>query len=173
MNYTISSNCFVDEGGSAEFYLVKENPKIGFKQFRNKKFAERARKKQLLLSRFNLAPKVLSKLCKLKFDFDAYQQETNWGFLTERAVIVDEKKMTTKLVQIQRLVENIHKKTGLKFWDCHYYNIGYVNRNNKAKLVCIDTGNESFMRHCNAWGMITPGPKCSSCKKYQCSCVDY
>lgn len=173
MKYTISSDSFLDEGGSAEFYLIKENPNIGFKQFRNKKCAEKARRKQKLLSKFNLAPKVLSNLCKLEFDFIEYKQETNWGFLTERARLVDEEKMRHRMRDIQDLVENIYNKTKLKFWDCHYYNIGYIKRQNKAKLVCIDTGSESFIRDSNAWGYGFPGPKCTSCKRYRCVCTDY
>ncbi|MFM7796012.1 MAG: hypothetical protein ACKO7N_04540 [Candidatus Nitrosotenuis sp.] len=171
MKYTIDSDCFIDEGGSAEFYLVKENPRIGFKQFRNKKTALRARQKQYLLSKHNLAPKVLSKLCKLQFDFQDYKLSTNWGFLTERAKLVDEKIMSKRMAQIQKLVKNIYDKTKLKFWDCHYYNVGYIKRNNRSKLVCIDTGNESFLRDSNAWGFNFPGPKCTSCKRYQCICA--
>ena len=70
-------------------------------------------------------------------------------------------------------MQNIEKKTKLKFWDCHYYNMGYIKRNNKAKLVCIDTGSESFNRDADAWGMGTPGPKCNYCNKYQCNCSLY
>lgn len=167
----IDENYLIDEGGSAEFYLIKENPKIGFKQFKNKKFAQKAIDKQLILSKFNLAPKVYSRLCRLNFRNTS--QPTNWGFLTERAILVDEKKMVNKLGQIQILVENIYEKTKLKFWDCHYYNIGYIKRNNKAKLVCIDTGSESFHSNSNAWGFSFPGPKCNYCKKFQCVCLDY
>jgi hypothetical protein len=81
--------------------------------------------------------------------------------------------MRKRLSEIQNLVNIIHDKTGLKFWDCHYYNIGYVTRNKKSKLVCIDTGKESFDRECNAWGFSEPGPKCNYCKKYQCKCSIY
>lgn len=171
MKYTILCNEFgYDEGGSAEFYQIKENKNLGFKQFRNKKFANAAYNKQKLLSRFGLAPKVYSKVTKLTYEWG---EKTNWGYITEKARIADEEVMKKRLREIQSLVENIHKKTKLKFWDCHYWNVGYVKRNNKAKLVCIDTGIESFNPDSNAWGFSDPGPKCNYCNRYQCYCSVY
>lgn len=176
MKYTIDINNF-DEGGSAEFYNIKENKNLGFKQFRSKKFANEAYSKQKLLSKFGLAPKVYGKVSRLEIKIEnfageqyLYSDYTNWGYVTERARIADEKVMKKRLREIQSLVESIEKKTKLKFWDCHYWNVGYVKRNNKAKLVCIDTGFESFDRNTDAWGMGTPGPKCNYCKKYKCKC---
>lgn len=171
MKYTIDS-CNFDEGGSAEFFSIKENKKLGFKQFRSKKSANSAYQKQKLLSKYGLAPKVVGKVCKLKAKEGPITYETNWGFVTERAKIVDEKTWTRKLDKIQNLVDTIQQKTGLKFWDCHYYNIGYIKRKNKAKLVCIDTGSESFDRNANAWGYEKPGPKCDYCDKCSCNCED-
>jgi hypothetical protein len=173
MKYTIDdSDCF-DEGGSAEFFHIKEDKKLGFKQFKNKKNALIALRQQKLLHKFGLAPKVIGGICKLNIEYGNYSIETNWGFITEKARLVSEDIMSKRLKEIQKLVDNIHQKTGLKFWDCHYYNIGYIQRKNKSKLVCIDTGSESFKRDSNAWGFSKPGPKCNYCNKYQCSCVDY
>lgn len=176
MKYTIDINHF-DEGGSAEFYDIKEDKNLGFKQFRNKRHATLAYKKQKLLSRFGLAPKVYGKVCRLEIKIKnfggeeyTYSDYTNWGYVTEKARIADEKVMKKRLKEIQSLVESIEKKTKLKFWDCHYWNVGYIKRNNKAKLVCIDTGTESFDSSSNAWGFENPGPKCDYCKKYQCKC---
>ena len=73
---------------------------------------------------------------------------------------------------IQDLVDEIKEKTGLKFWDCHWYNVGTVVRNKKKKVVCIDTGKESFDGNANAWGFADPGPKCGYCLKYQCKCPE-
>jgi hypothetical protein len=112
-------------------------------------------------------------VCKLPIKIDNclnYKLNTNWGFITEKAKILDENVMKKRLRDIQDLVKNIEKKTKLKFWDCHYWNIGYIKRNNKAKLVCIDTGPESFNSDANAWGLNSPGPKCNFCMKYQCRC---
>jgi hypothetical protein len=167
MKYTIDIDNF-DEGGSAEFYNIKENKNLGFKQFRNKNFANAAYDKQKILSRFGLAPKVYGKVCKLSIS--PWNGISGWGYVTERAKILDEKVMKKRLKDIQNLVQTIEKKTKLKFWDCHYYNMGYVKRNNKAKLVCIDTGKESFDSMANAWGFNSPGPKCNYCNKYQCRC---
>ena len=172
MKYTIDLNRW-DEGGSAEFYHIKEDKNLGFKQFRNKKFANIAYNKQKLLSRFSLAPKVYGKVCRLEIKIEnfggkeyTYSDYTNWGYVTEKARMADEKVMKKRLREIQSLVQSIEKKTKLKFWDCHYYNMGYVKRNNKAKLVCIDTGSESFNCDADAWGMGTPGPKCAYCNRY-------
>jgi hypothetical protein len=169
MKYTINSNDFdwCDEGGSAEFYRINEDKNLGFKQFRNKKFAIDAYNKQRLLSKFGLAPKVYGKITKLNYEWG---EKTNWGYITEKARIVDEEVMKKRLREIESLVQSIQQKTKLKFWDCHYWNVGYVKRNNKAKLVCIDTGKESFDSDCNAWGFGKPGPKCDYCNRYQCSC---
>ena len=68
--------------------------------------------------------------------------------------------------KLENLVNKIREKTGLKFWDCHWTNVGYTNN----RLVCIDTGKESFTPYCNAWGFIEPGPKCPYCNDYQCYC---
>lgn len=173
MKYTIDINDF-DEGGSAEFYRINGSKTLGFKQFGSKKSATSAYDKQKLLSKFGLAPKVYGKVCKLKIEItDRYTDYTNWGYVTEKAKILNENVMKKRLKQIQGLVENIQKKTKLKFWDCHYYNVGYVKRKNKAKLVCIDTGKESFISDANAWGFSEPGPKCNYCNKYQCGCSIY
>lgn len=172
MKYTIDcdkEDC-CDEGSSAEFYWIKENKNLGFKQFRDKKYATSAYNKQKLLNRFGLAPKVYGSICKLPMKSEWYDGMSGWGYITECAKVLDEKIMKKRLKEIQSLVENIHKKTKLKFWDCHYWNVGYIKRNNKAKLVCIDTGSESFDRDANAWGFNTPGPKCDFCNKYQCKC---
>jgi exopolyphosphatase/pppGpp-phosphohydrolase len=167
MKYTIKNDIHYDEGGSAEFYLIKENESLGFKQFGSKRSATTAYNKQKLLSKYNLAPKIIGKITKLKYEWG---DDTDWGYVTERAKVLDEKVMNKRLKDIQNLVETIENKTRLRFWDCHYYNIGYVKRNNKAKLVCIDTGPESFNRDANAWGMATPGPKCGYCNRYCCNC---
>jgi hypothetical protein len=171
MKYTIHDDgfgCF-EEGGCAEFYWIKEDKTLGFKQFSSKKSAIVAYNKQKLLSKFDLAPKVIGKITKIKYEWG---DETNWGYVTEKAKILDEKVMKKRLRDIQNLVETIENKTRLRFWDCHYWNVGYVKRNNKAKLVCIDTGSESFSRDADAWGMGTPGPKCGYCSRYQCRCSD-
>jgi hypothetical protein len=70
-------------------------------------------------------------------------------------------------------VTKIHEKTKLKFWDCHWSNVGVIQRKGRNKVVCIDTGKESFDGCANAWGFADPGPKCSYCLRYQCRCSEY
>lgn len=168
MKYII--NKMRGEGGSAEFYTIKGHKNLGFKQFRNKASAIYAYKKQKLLSQLDLAPKVYGKVCKLAIGNKFYSASTNWGYITEYAKKFPKKDSYTKLKELQKLVEDIHAKTRLKFWDCHPFNLGYIVRNNKTKLVCIDTGRESFKRENNAWGSRNPGPQCYSCKNFNCNC---
>lgn len=159
-----------DEGGSAGFYILKESKTIGFKEFNSKREAEYAYKIQKKLARLGLAPKVYGKICKIKvearhFSGEKWFESTGWGFLTQ--IVKISKRLSRQ--KIQKLVNDIRKKARLSFWDCHEYNIG-VYRN---KYVCIDTGKESFDANCDAWGMGTPGPFCSECKKYSCKCEGY
>lgn len=161
MKTKYTAKFLTDEGGSASFYILKESKTLGFKEFNSKPQAEYAYKIQKKLARLGLAPKVYGKICKLKFaNCDDYY--TGWGFLTQIAKI--RKKLSRK--KIQELVDNIHKKAKLLFWDCHEYNIGILNN----KYVCIDTGRESFDSICNSWGNMNPGPFCKECGKHSCSC---
>lgn len=171
MKYII--NQMSAEGGSVEFYAIKNHRYLGFKQFRNKHSATYAYDKQKLLSKLGLAPKVYGKVCKLIIKNRYYTGISGWGYITERAKTVKEKTISKQLAALQKLVEDIHTKTKLKFWDCHPYNLGYITRNNKTKLVCIDTGSESFNSDNDAWGRGKPGPKCDTCQQFNCSCFGY
>lgn len=167
--YKIEDPDNYSEGGSAEFYYLKNEPNLGFKQFKNKKWALDAHKRQKRLAKFDLAPKVYTSVRRLR---TSWYSASGWGFITEKALILDDNIMSKRLRQIQNLVDTIYEKTGWKFWDCHYYNIGYIQRKNKKILVCIDTGSESFKCDGNAWGNPDPGPKCSYCLKYNCRCEE-
>lgn len=167
--YTIDYSGWTDEGGYCQVYSIKNKPGWIFKEFRNKKKAHEAYSRQKVLSKYDLAPQVYSNVCQLDFAPDGgYNPATtsDWGYITEFAKVSNKIKMT----DIQHLVENIYKSTGLKFWDCHYYNVGLVSRNKTSKLVCIDTGKESFDGLANAWGNLFPGPRCHLCYEYQCRC---
>lgn len=170
MKTNFTAKILKDEGGSSVFYSLKESKTIGFKEFHSKQKAEYAYKIQKKLAKFGLAPKVYGKICKIKIETkdyfgDRWIDYSGWGFLTQ--IVRISKKLSRK--KIQKLVDDIHKKAKLSFWDCHEYNIG-VYRN---KYVCIDTGKESFDSDCNSWGMENPGPLCKECKKYSCKCGDY
>lgn len=171
MKYTIDYTSWFSEGGSCQFYPIVEDINLGFKEFFNKARATKARSIQQKLSGFDLAPKVYSPVCKLMMvdhEDNCYSQQSDWGYVTE---IACHKRFSKKnLKQIQSLVDQIEQKTSLKFWDCHYDNLGLIQRKGKQKLVCIDTGKESFDSSANAWGNPDPGPQCGYCKKFSCKC---
>lgn len=171
MKYTIDYSDWFDEGGYSQFYPILEDKTLGFKEFYDKNHANKAYAIQKKLSRFDLAPKVYTKVCKLsmKDDQDSeFSMMSDWGYVTEMASTKNSNRRSLK--QIQKLVDEIYEKAHLKFWDCHYYNMGLVKRKGRQKLVCIDTGKESFDGDANAWGNTDPGPKCGYCQKYQCKC---
>lgn len=152
------------EGGSAQFYSIIGHKKIGFKEFANKRLAQKSYSVQKKLAKLGLAPKVYGNLRKLPFKGTPYK--SNWGYVTQ---VVDVG-MRVSLKKIQNLVDQIYSKTKLKFWDCHEYNVGKIGRGKDSKLVIIDTGPESFTSNANAWGNENPGPKCSECCKLNCKC---
>jgi hypothetical protein len=170
--YEIDYSDWFDEGGCCQVYPIKNNKDLVFKEFRSKKKAQEAYSIQKKLAKFDFAPRVLDKVCKLNFakeDGVVFYDSSDWGYITEYAKTCQANTIIS-MQDIQDLVENIAAKTGLKFWDCHWYNVGIINRNGSKKLVCIDTGKESFNGDANAWGNIDPGPKCSYCLKYNCKC---
>ncbi len=143
-----------------------------FKAFRSKDIATVALTYQKKLAKYNLAPQVYTTL----FHINNPAKKSGWGFITEKAENFYSEVAWAKfdscgaLKKLQKLVEDIAQKTKLKFWDCHYGNIGYIIRDKKPVLVCIDTGKESFRNANNAWGYADPGPKCSYCLRYACRC---
>jgi len=170
--YLINTDWF-DQGGSCQVYSIENNSSILFKEFDTKTKAIESYKNQTKLSKYNLAPKIFSDICKLNFshkDPYLYNSESNWGYLTEKAMPVYHTKTNVRNIQI--LVEEIYDKTTLNFWDCHWYNVGLVYRQKTKKLVCIDTGEESFISTSNAWGNYNPGPLCCYCIKYDCICIE-
>lgn len=172
-SYLIDYSGWSDEGGYCQVYPIKDKTGWIFKEFKNKKKATESYKYQKILSKFDLAPQIYSKICQLEFaEDDGWKPDepSDWGYITERAYPV--KHCDSTMRQIQDLVESVKLKTGLKFWDCHWYNVGLVLRHNKKKLVCIDTGKESFSGTANAWGFSDPGPKCCYCEEYQCRCSE-
>jgi hypothetical protein len=161
------SDYYSEDGGYCTLFKVSHQPFLGFKEFISKSRAEYARKIQIKLSKYDLAPKVYSELCKMGYEPLFTNQISGWGYITELA------KPTNVNIQswkIQRLVDTIYDRTKLKFWDCHSANIGYIIREGKKKLVCIDTGKETWDGYANYFGNSDPGPKCSYCLKYQCKC---
>ena len=170
--YLIDYSDWFDEGGYCQVYPIKDKKDMVFKEFRNKKKAQESYRYHKKLAKFDLAPKIYSNICRLEFakEEDLYQPEpSDWGYVTELA-ITHEANTKISMANIQFLVDEIYSKTGLKFWDCHWYNVGLVHRGKKQRVVCIDTGKESFDGNANAWANPDPGPKCSYCEKYECKC---
>lgn len=171
--YLIDYSGWFDEGGYCQVYPIKENPLFVFKEFRSKNKATESRRLQTKLAKYDLAPQIYTNVCRIGFcEEDGWKPDepSDWGYITERAYPVSHNDKTMK--NIQYLVEDIEDKTGLKFWDCHWYNVGLVSRGRSRKLVCIDTGKESFSGMANAWGFSAPGPKCNYCNRYQCKCSE-
>jgi len=175
-DYLVDTSYMDDSGGYCDFLPIKAESGLGFKSFKTKKRALQSINNQIKLAEFNLAPKAHTSLCKIPYSFDPEllkywtpeQTVTSWGYVTEKAMLLDV--ADTPYRKLENLVNNIRNKIGLKFWDCHWSNVGYIKRRGKSKLVCIDTGEESFSSYCNAWGFLEPGPKCPYCEKYNCYC---
>jgi len=172
MNYIIDNTWF-DEGGYCNFYSLVNETNKGFKEFKNYKEAKKAFDNQILLYKYKLSPQIYSNIIRLPIKDSTYT--SSYGFVTETAeyfatepITRWSKKYTHLLEKIQDLVEHIKYHTNLDFWDCHQYNIGLIN----DKLVCIDTGNESFDPSSDAWGLGKPGPQCYYCYKYYCKCEE-
>ena len=171
-DYLIDYSGWFDEGGYCQVYPIKNHKDLIFKEFINKKKAQESYRYHKKLSKFDLAPKIYSNICKLEFapENDLYQPDpSDWGYVIELAKTYPAGTKIT-IYDIQFLVDEIYNKTGLKFWDCHWYNVGVVKRNKKKKVICIDTGKESFDANCNVWANSDPGPKCSYCDSYKCKC---
>jgi hypothetical protein len=162
------SDYYSEDGGYCTLFKVSNEPSLGFKEFISKSRAEYARKTQIKLSKHDLAPKVFSGLCRMGYEPLFVDQISGWGYVTELAKPT---KLNINLWKIQKLVDNIHDKTNLKFWDCHSANLGHIIREGKRKLVCIDTGKETWDGYSNYFGNSDPGPKCSYCLKYKCTCT--
>lgn len=167
--YIIDCSEWSDEGGYCQVYPIKDHEELVFKEFYDKRRANTSYLLNKKLAKYDLAPKVFGKLQKLEYTYMGISDTTNWGYITEYAKTY-EANTKISMRSIQKLVDSIQEKTGLKFWDSHWYNVGLVKRGKKKKLVCIDTGKESFDGYSNAWGNPDPGPKCSYCNKYYKSC---
>jgi hypothetical protein len=167
--YKIDLSSYTNSGGYCTLYCIKNYSDLGFKEFISKQRAEYAMRTQIKLSKFSLAPKVYSKLCKLKYSELFPTSSSGWGYITEIASLPNSKIISLK--SIQKLVDDIYSKTKLKFWDCHRDNLGYIIRRGKKKLVCVDTGKETWDGDANYFGNSDPGPKCSYCLKYKCQCL--
>ena len=165
-----------DSGGYCDFMPIRGRQDLGFKSFKYKSRAKKAWSFQNILSKHNLAPKLYTGLCKIAYSYDPEVLKfwepkysvTDWGFVTQKATMLETDDQPMK--KMQNLVDKIYENTSIKFWDCHWTNVGYIKYRGRNKLVCIDTGEESFQGYANAWGYEEPGPRCPYCNIYACEC---
>ena len=141
-DYLVDTSYMDDSGSYCDFLPIKGEDNLGFKSFKLKTRADETYKIQKKLAKFNLAPQIITEVCKIPYSYDPEllkywtpeQTVTSWGYVTEKAVMLDIDDMPYE--ELENLVNKIREKTGLKFWDCHWTNVGYINN----RLVCIDTG---------------------------------
>lgn len=137
-------------GSRSAFYVI--DSKRGFKEFGDKDEAEYAHAVQSKLSAWDMAPEVLSQIGKIRKSDGSL---SDWGYLTEIAQTIgcggnechcgecDEDYYFMYESQIQDLTDNMLRIVGVEFMDNHIGNVGFVRRNRKKVLVCIDFGSES------------------------------
>jgi hypothetical protein len=140
-----------DNCGSRSAFYVIDN-KRGFKEFGDKEEAEYAHAVQSKLSCIDLAPEVLSQIGKIRKSDGSL---SDWGYITEIAEMIgcggnecncgecDEDFYYMYEDKIQDLTDNMLRIAGIEFMDNHIGNVGFIRRNRKKVLVCIDFGQES------------------------------
>lgn len=140
-----------DNCGSRSAFYVIDN-KRGFKEFGDKEEAEYAHAVQSKLSNYDMAPCVLSDIGKIR---KSHGGLSSWGYITEIAEIIgcggnecscgecDEDYYEMYEYKIQDLTDNMLRIAGIEFMDNHIGNVGFIRRNRKKILVCIDFGQES------------------------------
>ena len=143
---------YVNGGSRTAFYKL-DNAR-GFKEFDNIEEAEYAYETQCSLSKYNLAPKVMSDIGRIRMPKNLNERKlSGWGYITEIAEVIgcggnecDCGECEDIFDGMMRKVNNLINKidnAGYYFIDAHVGNVGYVKRKGKKVLVCIDTGEES------------------------------
>jgi hypothetical protein len=140
------------DGSFTTFYRLKQRKTIAFKDFPNKEDAIEAYGFQKSLAEWDLAPRVYGKVRKIDYiDCWGVKRRSNWGYITEVAEVIDDvlysedNEYYDKVrCETEELSNEIEFHFGFGFYDCHVGNVGYVTRNGKKVIVCIDTGAESF-----------------------------
>lgn len=138
-------------GCASEFYKLTSHKNRGFKAFETYENALIAHYNQTQLSKYDLAPKVYSEVGRVRVGKS--KKLSKWGYITEVAELVccsgnscyccDRDEIEEEIFsEIETLLSDI-EDVGFYFGDSHPGNVGYVNRNGKPVLVCIDTGDES------------------------------
>ena len=136
---------FSGNGSMSDFYKIDKLR--GFKTFQSKHDAEYARDIQMELSDIDCAPYVFSEIGRIRVV--GYQGLSAWGYITEIAKTLETHNGYGDVPRrYEDKLNELHKKisdnTSYFFADDHVGNIGFVVRDKKRVLVCIDTGPESI-----------------------------
>ena len=121
------------------------------KCYSSKSDAQSACELQQKLSYFDLAPEVYTNAKRHKVD-----DTTLWGYYSEEAELLPECECDgdiacdgcdeTAYARAQ-VIEAIQYWTGLEYVDFHLGNFGFVIRDGRRVMVCIDTGVKGFVEH--------------------------
>jgi hypothetical protein len=161
---------YVNGGSRAAFYKLDKFR--GFKEFGDMEDAEYAYNVQSSLSQYNLAPKVLSEIGRVRMPKNLSDKKlSGWGYITEIAEVIGcggnecfcgdcDDIYDSLSKKVNRLISDIDN-VGYNFADAHPGNVGYIKRNGRKILVCIDTGEESV----SEWTDDDDYCSCSHCRK--------
>jgi hypothetical protein len=160
---------YENAGSMSSFYVIDN--KRGFKEFCDKSEAEYAHSVQSKLEDYNMAPYVLSQVGKIR---KSNGELSDWGYITEIAKTIGcggnscscgdcddnlEFSYDNRISKLARKMEEV----GVEFMDCHIGNVGFVRRNGRKVMVCIDFGTESV---CDEDCSIDPYDD-----DHDCSCI--
>lgn len=154
-------------GSASSFYKLKGKKNRGFKLFPSKDCAEIAHTNQVELSMYDLAPYVYSQVGRVRKSGGSL---TGWGFITEMADLIccsgndcyccDRASIEDDYeYEIGNLTDEMEQH-GFIFGDNHAGNVGFVQRNGRDVMVCIDTGDESVVNENRCY--------CITCRKGGC-----
>ena len=159
--------------GCASYFYKMKHSRRGFKAFDNHDAAFIAHYNQTKLAEHDLAPRVYSEVGRVRIGNS--KRLSKWGYITEIATLTCcpgnscdccdrediECGLEEEILNLCDEMENI----GFYFPDNHSGNVGWVKRNGRNILVCIDTGDESVQSD--------DGPCfCLQCKKGK-NCREY
>lgn len=159
--------------GCASYFYKMKNSRRGFKAFDNHDAAFIAHYNQSKLAEYDLAPRVYSEVGRVRIGNS--KRLSKWGYITEIATLTccpgnscdccDREDVECELdEEICNLCDEM-ESIGFYFPDNHSGNVGWVKRNGRNILVCIDTGDESVQSE--------EGPCfCLECKKGR-NCREY
>jgi hypothetical protein len=161
---------YENAGSTSAFYVIDN--KRGFKEFCGKYEAEYAHSVQSKLETYDMAPYVLSQVGKIR---KSNGDLSDWGYITEIAKVIgcggnlcncgecDDDLQFMYDKKICKLAHEMMYTAGVEFMDAHIGNVGFVRRNGKKVLVCIDFGTESV---CDEDCSIDPYDD-----DHDCSCI--